>query len=261
MLASPPQRRSSDAETQNRALRCHRHVPLFPNWVVRHVRNPDLKTAPFLKRPVLQFLVSPKMNKLEIAEYLRKLYGMPVTKVHTANYDGKEKRDPRDPTKRQTHQPRPPVHQPRQASFSAGKRRRPVGERPHRSAVAQEENRRVQESVCLPRRCARPRLSASLFPHACAAPHARVSGSASARPCRAHTQRLSLPWLPATLKLPPSDSLPSPPAPPDEQGAQRPRYHEVEAQLTPEALASWPAKPGLSARELREQAERAGREG
>eukprot|EP00967_Tisochrysis_lutea_P034279 scaffold40877_cov39-Tisochrysis_lutea.AAC.2 len=37
----------------------------------------------------------------------------------------------------------------------------------------------------------------------------------------------------------------------DEEGAQRPRYHEVEAQLTPEALASWPAKPGLSARELR----------
>lgn len=86
-------------------------MPLFPNWVVRHVRNPDLKTAPFLKRPVLQFLVSPKMNKLEIAEYLRKLYGMPVTKVHTANYDGKEKRDPRDPTKRQTHQP-PPAHPP-----------------------------------------------------------------------------------------------------------------------------------------------------
>ncbi|EOD33522.1 hypothetical protein EMIHUDRAFT_314013 [Emiliania huxleyi CCMP1516] len=108
------------------------------------------------------------MNKLEIAEYLRKLYGMPVTKVHTANYDGKEKRDPRDPTKRQTHQPRPPKTAAYKKAF-----------------------------VYLA----------------------------------------------------------------DEQGAQRPRYHEVEAQLTPEALASWPAKPGLSARELREQAERAGREG
>ena len=52
-----------------------------------------------------------EMSGQPIAEYLRKLYGMPVTKVHTANYDGKEKRDPRDPTKRQTHQS-PPARPP-----------------------------------------------------------------------------------------------------------------------------------------------------
>jgi len=39
----------------------------------------------------------------------------------------------------------------------------------------------------------------------------------------------------------------------DEEGSQRPRYHEVEAQLQPAALKSWPAKPGLSAEELRLQ--------
>jgi hypothetical protein len=39
----------------------------------------------------------------------------------------------------------------------------------------------------------------------------------------------------------------------DEVGAQRPRYHEIEAQLTPDALASWPAKPGRSVQELREK--------
>lgn len=48
-------------------------VQLFPNWVVRHVRRPNLKTASWLKRPVEVFIVSPKMTKLDIKEYLRKV--------------------------------------------------------------------------------------------------------------------------------------------------------------------------------------------
>jgi len=64
-------------------------VNLFPNWVVKHVRNPNLWSNSYLKRPVEVFLVSPKMSKLDIKEYLRKLYGLPVTAVHTAIYQGK----------------------------------------------------------------------------------------------------------------------------------------------------------------------------
>lgn len=75
-------------------------VRLFPNWVVRHVREPNLKTAEWLKRPVLQFLVSPQMNKIDISEYLRKLYGIPVSKVHTANYLGEDKVHPKSAMKR-----------------------------------------------------------------------------------------------------------------------------------------------------------------
>ena len=65
---------------------------LFPNWVVKHVRNPQLHTRHWLDRQVEVFRVSPKMTKFEIKEYLVKLYNMPVTKVHTANYLGKVKR-------------------------------------------------------------------------------------------------------------------------------------------------------------------------
>lgn len=61
-------------------------VALFPNWIVKHIRRPNLHTAAWLRRPVEVFLVSPKMSKLEIKEYLRKLYQLPVTAVHTANY-------------------------------------------------------------------------------------------------------------------------------------------------------------------------------
>lgn len=44
-------------------------------------------------RPVQAvFRVEPKMNKLEIREYLRKIYGLPVVKVMTANFLGKRKR-------------------------------------------------------------------------------------------------------------------------------------------------------------------------
>ena len=64
-------------------------VPLFPNWIVRHLRSPALHTASWLKRPVEVFLVQPKMTKLEIKSYLRVLYDLPVSKVHTANYRGK----------------------------------------------------------------------------------------------------------------------------------------------------------------------------
>ncbi len=94
-----------------------RHVNLFPNWVVKHVREPNLKTAEWLKRPVMQFLVPPKMNKLDIKEYLSKLYGMQVSKVHTANYDPVFERNPRNP-------------------FGRCARRRPAGRAPRRSGKA-----------------------------------------------------------------------------------------------------------------------------
>ena len=71
-----------------------RHTSLFPNWVVKHIRNPNLSTKEWLKRPVEVFHVSPKMGKLDIMEYLRVLYNLPVTKVHTANYLGKWRRLP-----------------------------------------------------------------------------------------------------------------------------------------------------------------------
>uniref|UniRef100_A0A7S4ET27 Large ribosomal subunit protein uL23m n=1 Tax=Chrysotila carterae TaxID=13221 RepID=A0A7S4ET27_CHRCT len=64
-------------------------VTLFPNWVVKHIRNPQLRTAEWMKRPVEVFHVSPKMTKFEIKEYLIQLYGMPVSKVHTVNFDGR----------------------------------------------------------------------------------------------------------------------------------------------------------------------------
>ena len=35
------------------------------------------------------FKVDPKMTKLEVREYLEKVYGLPVRKVNTTNYDGK----------------------------------------------------------------------------------------------------------------------------------------------------------------------------
>ena len=38
------------------------------------------------------FRVAPKMNKLEIREYLTAIYNLPVQKVMTANYMGKKKR-------------------------------------------------------------------------------------------------------------------------------------------------------------------------
>lgn len=34
------------------------------------------------------FRVDPKMTKLEIREYLQKVYGLPVQRVATVNYDG-----------------------------------------------------------------------------------------------------------------------------------------------------------------------------
>ena len=66
-------------------------VALFPNWVVRYVRSPNIKLKQWMGVPVEVFLVSPKMTKFEIKEYLTKLYDMPVMKVHTANYLGKWK--------------------------------------------------------------------------------------------------------------------------------------------------------------------------
>ena len=68
----------------------HGPVPLFPHWVVKWIREPHLKTEAWLKRPVEVFHVSPKMTKFEIKEYLTKLYGLSVSRVHTAIYNGKQ---------------------------------------------------------------------------------------------------------------------------------------------------------------------------
>mmetsp|Transcript_6548 Transcript_6548/g.20806 ORF Transcript_6548/g.20806 Transcript_6548/m.20806 type:complete len:119 (+) Transcript_6548:115-471(+) len=38
------------------------------------------------------FRIEPKMNKLEVREYLEKIYGLPVRKVMTENFMGKRKR-------------------------------------------------------------------------------------------------------------------------------------------------------------------------
>lgn len=66
-------------------------VSLFPNWVVKLVRNPNLRTRHWLDRPVEVFHVSPKMTKFEIKEYLVALYNLPVSHVHTAIYEGKRR--------------------------------------------------------------------------------------------------------------------------------------------------------------------------
>jgi ribosomal protein L23 len=66
-------------------------VSLFPNWVVKLVRNPNLRTRHWLDRPVEVFHVSPKMTKFEIKEYLTQLYNLPVSHVHTAIYEGKKR--------------------------------------------------------------------------------------------------------------------------------------------------------------------------
>ncbi len=63
-------------------------VPLFPNWIVRHMRSPNLHTAAWLKRPVEVFFISPKMTKLELREYLRVLYDIPVSKVRARERAG-----------------------------------------------------------------------------------------------------------------------------------------------------------------------------
>ena len=66
-------------------------VQLFPNWVVKLVRSPNLQHRHWLDRPVEIFHVSPKMTKFEIKEYLVKLYQLPVRHVHTAIYEGKQR--------------------------------------------------------------------------------------------------------------------------------------------------------------------------
>ena len=70
-------------------------VQLFPNWVVKLVRQPNLHTKYWLNRPVEVFHVSPQMTKLEIKEYLIKLYNLPVSRVHTAIYDGRKRMNQR----------------------------------------------------------------------------------------------------------------------------------------------------------------------
>jgi len=68
-------------------------VQLFPNWVVRYVRNPNLRLKSWMGVPVEVFIVPPAMSKFEIAEYLKRLYNLPILKVHTANYLGQMKRN------------------------------------------------------------------------------------------------------------------------------------------------------------------------
>ena len=92
-------------------------VRLFPNWVVKHIRTPHLQTSHWLKRPVEVFLVSPKMSKLEIKEYLRKLYNLPVTAVPTANYMAKERIDQETGRKYKVRAPGGRVHTHRPCSL------------------------------------------------------------------------------------------------------------------------------------------------
>lgn len=75
-------------------------VQLFPNWVVKLVRSPQLHTRHWLSRPVEVFRVPPAMTKFEIKEYLVKLYNMPVSHVHTAIYEGGTRTDPQTGRKR-----------------------------------------------------------------------------------------------------------------------------------------------------------------
>jgi len=61
----------------------------FPNMYmallsVRYLKSPRPTQA--------VFKVAPSMTKNDIQEYLRKIYGLPVKKVMTANFDGKWKR-------------------------------------------------------------------------------------------------------------------------------------------------------------------------
>ena len=145
-------------------------VRLFPNWVVKHLPQPNLHTASWLKRPVFVFMVVPKMGKLEIKEYLTKLYNMPVSKVHTANYIGRTRKN------------------------KDGKK------------------------------CA-----------ACCCSCCLVRGPRA----RGAYRYKEADFKKAYVYLE------------DEQGEQRPRYHLIEEQSTPEAMKSWPARPGQSAEELR----------
>lgn len=70
-------------------------IQLFPNWMVRLVREPNLRTKHWLHRPVEVFRVDPKMTKMEIKDYLIKLYNLPVSHVHTSIMQGKWKTDQR----------------------------------------------------------------------------------------------------------------------------------------------------------------------
>jgi hypothetical protein len=77
--------------------------PTPPNTIDTHHRNPTTnanptppntihhhqKTAPTQARPnQAVFRVSPSMNKMEVREYLTKIYGLSVQKVMTANFAG-----------------------------------------------------------------------------------------------------------------------------------------------------------------------------
>ena len=128
-------------------------IQLFPNWVVKLVRSPNLQTKYWLHRPVEVFHVSPKMTKFEIKEYLIKLYNLPVSHVHTAIYEGKTK-----------------------------VARKEINSPSGKTVQIQERYREADFK------------KAYVYLH-------------------------------------------------DAEGAQKPRYHEIEFQMTPEALAAWPAMP------------------
>ncbi|GAB5031460.1 ribosomal protein [Nannochloropsis oceanica] len=59
----------------------------FPSFFMALIRAPT-QAQPYQA----VFRVSPAMNKLEIREYLTKIYGLSVRKVMTANMAGRRKR-------------------------------------------------------------------------------------------------------------------------------------------------------------------------
>ena len=163
-------------------------VPLFPNWIVRHMRSPNLHTAAWLKRPVEVFFISPKMTKLELREYLRVLYDIPVSKVRARAQGTGSLAAAHTSTRAQVH-----------TANYRGKTR----PRKHKND-----------------KCAR------------ALPCWRGAASEMMRgACRWKEPDYKKAYV--YLK--------------DEHGAQRPRYHQIEAQLTDLYRRAWPARPGQQA--------------
>eukprot|EP00802_Teleaulax_amphioxeia_P033841 Tamp_39341.p1 GENE.Tamp_39341~~Tamp_39341.p1 ORF type:complete len:126 (+),score=40.10 Tamp_39341:37-378(+) len=57
----------------------------FPNRIIQFMNTQEKKE----ELDVVKFRVSPKMNKLEMKEWIETAYDTPVKKVNTANYEGK----------------------------------------------------------------------------------------------------------------------------------------------------------------------------
>ena len=65
----------------------------FPNIPMRLVMPADRVAAAAVGVRELVFRTIPSVNKVEIKRLLEGLYGLPVEKVNTANFDGKKKRN------------------------------------------------------------------------------------------------------------------------------------------------------------------------